>query len=228
MKTTPNRPSVCASRARRAWPALALCLLSATPLAAQQADSASDHDGAGSLIIAQGVRPGDVIRVWVWREPDYSGDFTVDARGEVVLPLLGEVSVPGRTAEQLSDSLRQAYRQYLNNPSIQITVLRRVAVAGEVVKPGLYPADATITIGDLITLAGGVTSNADRNKIELMRDGKVIVSRLGPGTVLQNSPVQSGDQIFVPLKSWFARNGNIFLYGLVTAGATILARIVVQ
>jgi polysaccharide export outer membrane protein len=192
-------------------------VLSAAPLAAQQ-----------NALPGAGVRPGDVVRVWIWREQDYSGEFPVDARGNVVLPLLGEIVAPGRTAEQLADTLRQAYRKYLNNPSIQVTVLRRVSVQGEVVKPGLYPADATITVGDLVSLAGGVTPNANRDKIRLVRDGRVIVSGLGPGTVLQRSPVQSGDEVFVPQKGWLARNGSVLLLGGVSVAGALAVHFITQ
>ena len=175
-----------------------------------------------------GVRPGDIVRVWVWRETDYSGEFPVDARGRVVLPLLGEIAVQGRTAETLTDSLSGAYRQYLKNPSIQITVLRRVAVSGEVAKPGLYPADATISVGELISLAGGVTTAGNQKKIQLLRDGRVIVSGLGPGTPLQRSPVQSGDQVFVPQRSWVSRNGGAFLYGGISVASAVIVALIVR
>ncbi len=201
-----------------------LCL--AVPAGAQQprnATAASDPVEA-----SPGVRPGDIIRLWVWREKDYSGEFPVDARGTVVLPVLGEMTVSGHTAEQLSDTLRGAYRKYLNNPSIEVTVLRRVAVQGEVVRPGLYPADATISIAELITLAGGVTPNGNQKKIELLRNGRVLVSGLGPSAVLQRSPVQSGDAIFVPQKGWFSRNGQVFLYGGVSLATALLARLIVK
>ena len=174
------------------------------------------------------MRPGDSLLIKVWGEPDYSGGASVDAHGLVVLPILGEISVQGRTAESLTDSLKIAYRRYLNNPSIEIKVLRRVSVSGEVGRAGLYPADATITIGDLIALAGGVTANGNRNKVMLLRGGQVIVSALGPGTVLQNSPVQSGDQIFVPLRSWMARNGQVFLVGAVSVTTAVLVAILVR
>ncbi len=202
---------------------LALLCLSVTA-AAQQADGGL----MGPRESGAGVRPGDIVRVWVWREKDYSGEFAVDARGTVVLPVLGEIAVSGRTAEQLGDTLREAYRKYLNNPSIEVAVLRRVAVQGEVVKPGLYPADATISIGELITLAGGVTPNGNQKKITVLRSGHVLVSGLGPGTVLQRSPVESGDVVFVPQKGWFARNGQIFLYGGVSLATAILARLIVK
>lgn len=170
-----------------------------------------------------GVRPGDVVQIKVWREVDYSGDFTVDSRGIVTVPLLGQIAVRGRAAEWISDSLRHAYQQFLKNPSIEITVLRRVAVSGEVAKPGLYPADATISVGELIALAGGVTPAGDQKKVELLRDGRVIISGLGPGTVLQNSQVQSGDQVFVPQRGWMSRNGGYFI----TAGLSLTTAVIV-
>src|SRR5947207_1995317 len=99
-----------------------LGVLWAAPLAAQHTPRPSS--APDPVAVTAGVRPGDVIRVWIWREQDYSGEFPVDARGTAVLPLLGEVRVPGKTAEQLSDTLHDAYRKYLKNPSIQVTVLR--------------------------------------------------------------------------------------------------------
>jgi len=203
----------------------ALLLLLACPAARTFAQGGTSAD---PLAAVPGVRAGDVIKVWVWRETDYSGEFPVDARGRVVLPLLGEIAVRGRTAETLSDSLRTAYRVYLKNPSIEITVLRRIAVSGEVAKPGLYPADATISIGELISLAGGVTSSGNQKKIQLLRDGRVIVSALGPGTVLQRSPVQSGDQVFVPQRSWVSRNGGALLYGGISVTSAVLVAILVR
>ena len=210
---------------RAAVKTFALLLLLACPIARALAQTGTSPD---PLAAGSGVRPGDVIVIKVWREPDYSGEFQVDARGRVVLPRLGEVYVLGRNAETLRDSLRTAYRVYLNNPSIEINVLKRIAVSGEVGRPALYPVDATISVGDLILLAGGVTPAGNKNKIQLLRNGQVIVSRLGPGTVLQNSPVQSGDQIFVPQRSWMSRNGGVFLYAGVTVATSVLVAVLVR
>ena len=166
--------------------------------------------------------------MWVWREADYSGEFPVDARGIVVLPVLGPVAARGKTAQALSDSLTRAYQKFVNNPSIQITVLRRISVSGAVTKPGLYPADATITVGELIALAGGIGPNGSQNRIQLVRNGQVVVSSLGPGTVLQNSELQSGDQIFVPERGWFARNGGVFLAGGVSVTTAVIVALLVR
>jgi protein involved in polysaccharide export with SLBB domain len=175
-----------------------------------------------------GIRPGDVVKIVVWREPDYTGEFPVDARGRVVLPQLGTMMVAGRPTEWLSDSLTTAYRKFLANPSITIAVLMRVTVSGEVGKPGSVLADRTMTVGDLISQAGGLTPQANRNKIELLRNGRVVGSGLGPGTLLQRSPVQSGDQVFVPQRGWFSRNGQYFLVGAISVASAVTAAILVR
>ena len=210
---------------RTAVKTFALLVLLACPAARAPAQTSTSPD---PLATGAGVRPGDVFVLRVWREPDYSGEFHVDARGRVVLPRLGEIYVRGRNAETLRDSLRTAYQVYLNNPSIEINVLKRITVSGEVGRPALYSVDATLSVGDVILLAGGVTSAGNKNKIQLLRNGQVIVSALGPGTVLQNSPVQSGDQIFVPQRSWMSRNGGVFLYAGVTVATSVLVAILVR
>src|SRR6266849_9898931 len=92
---------------------LGLTLLSlALPVRAQTPQAPR---GSNPTDLTPGVRPGDMIRVWVWREKDYSGDFPVDGRGTVTLPVLGEISVSGHTAEQLTDTLREAYRKDLKS-----------------------------------------------------------------------------------------------------------------
>jgi protein involved in polysaccharide export with SLBB domain len=177
---------------------------------------------------APGVRPGDSLLVKVWGEPDYSGGASVDAHGLVVLPILGEISVQGRTAESLTDSLKVVYRKYLHNPSIEIKVLRRVSVSGEVARPSLYLADATLTVGDLISLAGGITPSGNRKKVMLLRGDQIVVAALGPGTVLQDSPVQSGDQIFVPQRGWLSRNGQTFFVAAVSVTTAVLVAVLVR
>lgn len=178
--------------------------------------------------VSAGIRPGDVINIKVWREPDYSGQAIVDARGRVVLPVLGEIAVGGASTEALGDSLKTVLRRYLNNPSIEVQVQRRVFVDGEVVRPGPVLADATISVGEVISLAGGISPLGNRNKVMLLRDNRILVAAMGPGTVLQRSAVQSGDHIFVPQRSWMSRNGQIFVYGAISITSSIIVALVVR
>ncbi len=175
-----------------------------------------------------GLQPGDAIQVGIWREPDLSGDFTVNPNGQAVLPLLGDVQVEGRTAQELAHSLKTAYGKYLRNPSIDVKVLRRVSVQGEVRSPGFYPVDATVSLADVLAMAGGLTSNGDPNKIRLLRSGQVVDVELTPETVVERSPIRSGDQILVGQRSWLARNSAIIVGATITGVAIIIANAAIK
>ena len=187
-----------------------------------------DLNVPGQSVIAEAVHPGDVIRTAIWREPDLSGEFTVDALGVAVLPLLGPVQVTGKTAEGLVAEINSRYEKYLRNPSIQITILRRVAVQGEVRSPGLYPVDATVSISDVLAMAGGFTQNANRKNIQLLRNDSILDVSLNPNMIVLRSPVLSGDEILVGQKSWFKRNSGIIVGATITGVAIIIANSVVR
>jgi polysaccharide biosynthesis/export protein VpsN len=180
---------------------------------------------SASAVDAQPLRPGDVIRLRIWREPDFSGDFPVEANGVAVLPHVGNVDVTGQTAESLRIRLIAAFSEVLQNPSISITVQRRIQVLGAVQKPGLYPVDATMTVSDAIALAGGPTPNGKGDKAVLIRDGQRLTTRLTAGTTLASSQIRSGDQIFVPQRSrWTTERGFFTAVGAALSIAIALIR----
>lgn len=185
----------------------------AAPVQAQTQDAPPPSVGQGGAL-----RPGDLVRLRIWREEDLSGEFQVNANSVVVFPRLGEYDVRGETAEHLVTRLVDAYRKYLLNPSIEVTVLRRVNILGSVSKPGIYNIDPTITIADALALAGGVTPIGDGDKIRILREGQDIGSLVSQRTRISDSPLQSGDQIFIPERSLFQRNTTLY--------ATIISAVV--
>lgn len=174
------------------------------------------------------LRPGDQVHLKVSREPDLSGDFTVNDRGVAVLPRLGEVHVTDLTPDSLRRLVVNTYSKYLRDPAINVIMTRRIAVLGAVKNPGMYQADPTVTVADVIALAGGVTPDGRLDRVELLRDGKEIVTRLTPDIPLVVSPVQSGDQIYVPLRSFLARNPYIVPGVITTVLGAVLAAILVR
>ena len=175
---------------------LLLGLSIVAPAAAQTAVPAdTDH-----------LRPGDVLRLRIWREPDLSGDFVVNERGEATLPKLGPVAVGGIPTDSLRSLLVGRYQAFLNNPSVEVTPLRRVSVLGAVKQPGLYPVDATMKVADVLALAGGPAPDGRQDRLELRRDGERVVARLDASALVADSPLRSGDQIYVPQKGWLSRN----------------------
>lgn len=183
-------------------PAIGLFFFLATlaTLGAPDAATAQAPDPTGALL------PGDVIDIDIWQEETLSGEFTVDESGTVVLPLVGEWSVAGVSARDLREQLAAAYAVYLNNPSINVKLLRRITVSGEVRVPGLYTVDATVSIADLIARAGGLNVDADAEKILLFRDGQRLELDLNGATVVGEAGLRSGDRVSVGKRGWLGRN----------------------
>lgn len=107
--------------------------------------------------LAGSLRPGDVIRLNIWREPDMSGEFVIDEAGSVVFPRVGEYSVLSETPATLQAKLLADYGQYLRNPSIDVIVLRRVSIIGVGIAFTREYMDETVhTREDIQAATGGV------------------------------------------------------------------------
>ncbi len=169
--------------------------------------------------LADQLQPGDMVRVALSREVEMSGDYTVDEAGMVALPLIGLRETSNKTPAALKQELVSAYVDQLRNQTIQITFLRRVRVLGEVRTPGLYHADPTMTLADVVALAGGATNLGKRDEMRIIRDGEEFEVDLHSEVFQQ---VRSGDQILVPEKGWLERNRTL----LVTASISVTAIVV--
>jgi polysaccharide export outer membrane protein len=182
------------ARTRRILFAVALLLASAAGSAAAQADA---------------LRGGDVIRLRIWREPDLSGEFRVDDEGVAILPRLGPTQVGGEAPAALTARLVEAYASFLQHRSIEVVLLRRIQVLGSVRNPGLYSVEPTMTVADALALAGGTTTEGNPRRIDLIRGGRRLPVALAADTRLAATTIRSGDQLFVPERSWLTRNTGI-------------------
>jgi protein involved in polysaccharide export with SLBB domain len=173
------------------------------------------------------LAPGDLVRVQIWREPDLGGEFPVDEDGIVVLPLLGARPVIGIPVRELRETLTEAYREHLVNPSITITPLRRIHVLGEVQRPGLYALDPTVTLAGAVAMAGGATAQGKLENIRIVRDGAVLGDHAGLASTLSQADIRSGDQVLVERRGWFERNSTFVvstILSVTTIAITILRR----
>lgn len=166
------------------------------------------------------LQPGDVVRLTVWREPDFTGEFPVDAAGHVVLPRIGMMDVAGKPASALRQEILDGLGRYLRNPSIDVVFLRRITIYGAVQRSGLYPVDPTMTILDALALAGGARYDGRLDRIRLLRGGEEIATIATTSTRIDELPIRSGDQLFVPEQSWARRNSGL-LATFISAGVTL-------
>jgi polysaccharide biosynthesis/export protein len=154
------------------------------------------------------LEPGDRILLRIWREETMSGEYRVDSDGAVVFPRIGTWPVTGKDPSELKTELVQAYERYLRTPSIEVTFLRRISVGGAVQRPGVYYIDPIMTIRDALLEAGGPTLLGRTDRVELIRGDDLLHARLRQDVTIVESPIRSGDQLYVPERSWFARNTN--------------------
>jgi polysaccharide export outer membrane protein len=172
------------------------------PSASPDSASAAAAQRAANVPIAV----GDRVRVKVWREPAFSDSVTVDQRGEVVLPRVGPMRVAGRTISTLQDTLRSRYAEWLRDPTVTVTVYRRVGVQGEVRAPSLYYVDVTMTLREVLAQAGGITEAGNTDDVSIVRDGRTMkLGKWRAGGPL-SAELRSGDQVVVGRRSWLSRN----------------------
>ena len=187
-----------------------------------QAQAAPAQSGLSATAQTNSLRPGDMIRTAIWREPDLSGEFQVDEDGSVVLPLLGKTSVSGVPEDKLREQLQEAYGKFLVNTAVNVTLLRRVNVLGEVRVPGQYTVDATNSVADLIARAQGLTSDANSEDIVLVRGGQRLRAGLAGTQSLMEAGIRSGDQIMVGKRGWMSRNFSSMASVLSVAASIIV------
>jgi protein involved in polysaccharide export with SLBB domain len=189
------------------------------------AGSAQAQQPAATKASQEFVQPGDVVKLWIWREEELSGEFVVPETGVVVFPKIGAQKVTERAMPALRDALLTEFQRYLRNPSIEITFLRRVNVLGAVRKPGVYPLDPTMTVAMALAMAEGTTPEGRTDRVELIRDGERLVANVNQRTRIAELPIRSGDQLFVPERSWVSRNGA-FVAAVVTGGFSLLGLVI--
>lgn len=177
----------------------ALCL----PIASCATSAARLPDAVP--VQAQVLRPGNTLRIQVWRQPDYSGEFVLGVDGRLVHPLYQEVLLGGLSVPEAERAIEEFLSGYLQRALITVEPLYRVSVAGEVRQPAVYQVERGTTVAEAVALAGGPTVLARLDEVTLVRDNRLYTLRLGEDVVTFGQlSVASGDQIVLDRQSDFS------------------------
>lgn len=171
------------------------------------------------------VHPGDILRIQVWRQPEFSGEFLVGPDSLLVHPLYRNLTVGGLRLQAVRDRLVEFLGTFVQDASLTVEPLYPVAVAGEVRQPNLYHVERGTTVAQAIARAGGPTPQGRLDKVVLQRGDAVTRFSLTTeysqwGTV----PLSSGDQLFVQRASDFRFLRDVF--SPVTTVALIVLNII--
>ncbi len=178
------------------------------PLEAQLTTDPQWSNTAKTLTI---FRPGDGVRIQVMRldleatdNDILSGQYGIDSRGYILMPIIGEVRVSGLTEIELIQTLREKLEVYMKNLYVSVRPLIRVTMQGAFQRPGAYRIDPSASLHDLVSIAGGPTANCDLPGMVVERGGKVVKKNLlesfEEGYSLEDAGIESGDQIIAPAK----------------------------
>jgi polysaccharide biosynthesis/export protein len=155
------------------------------------------------------IGPGDLLTIVYWREKDLSADVLVRPDGKITLPLINDVDADGLTPDQLRDRITKASAKFLADPAITVGVKainsRKVFIAGGVQKPGAYELLASMSVLQLISVAGGLREFVDGRNITIIRDegGSQRVFKFNyqevkyGGNLGQNISLKPGDTVVV-------------------------------
>lgn len=156
------------------------------------------------------IGPDDILTIAYWREKDLSADVVVRPDGKVSLPLVNDIQAAGMTPDQLRDAVQKAAGKYVTDPSVTIVVKqinsRKVFVTGSVNKPGPVQMNDSMTVLQMLAMAGGLTEFANEKKILILRTErgqpqiyKFNYKDVREGKSLQqNIVLKPGDTIVVP------------------------------
>lgn len=156
------------------------------------------------------VKPGDLLSISVWKEPDLQKEALVRPDGSFPFPLVGEVDAKGKTVADLNKTLSQRLTKYISDPVVTVSIQEirgnKVYVIGQVNRPGEFIMNPSVDVMQALSMAGGTTPFASLGDIVVLRrtpTGKQSIPFRYNDVVKgrrmdQNIDLQAGDVVVVP------------------------------
>jgi protein involved in polysaccharide export with SLBB domain len=157
------------------------------------------------------ISRGDILEIVVYNRAELSKTVTVRDDGTVDYPFVTGIPIDALTIDEFRELLISQVMKYTGEaPIITVQYSRRltipVVVLGQVKSPGEIVVPQHATLQGALTLAGGPTSQAELNKVKIIRGEKdpkdtLLVDlyafslRGDPGLL---PPLKENDIIFVP------------------------------
>ncbi|WP_159816929.1 XrtA/PEP-CTERM system exopolysaccharide export protein [Colwellia sp. 20A7] len=191
---------------------ISACSTNQLPTATLHSSNTDDINSYKYLIGA-----GDVLNIFVWRNPEVSGSFIVRPDGMITTSLVEDIEVSGKTPTELARSIEDILGTYLRDPIVTVTVnsfvgpfSEQIRVIGEAAQPRAINYTQHMTLLDVMIQVGGLTEFANGNGAVLVRieNGKqqqydiMIDGLLKDGDISANIDMLPGDIIIIP-EAWF-------------------------
>ena len=122
------------------------------------------------------IGPKDTVSIFVWRNPELSGNFIVRPDGKITTSLVEDVVVSGKTPTQVARDMEAILSKYIRDPVVTVSVTNfvgpyseQVRVIGAAANPQAISYREYMTVLDLMIAVGGLTEFANGNGAKLVR-----------------------------------------------------------
>ncbi len=147
--------------------------------------------------------PGDQIRLITFGDQELSGQFRLDASGDITVPLIGNLHAAGLPPHALETLIgdRLKAMKLFTKPSVSVEIIgyRPVFVLGEVTHPGEYPYQPGMTVLTAVAVAGGFTYRAVEDRFSVVR---AVDGHKQEGLAKRQTGLQPGDVVNVYERSF--------------------------
>ena len=137
-----------------------------------QMSDAQSRQGLSTPSQTYRVGPNDELYIVVQNEDDLTTQVKVSGEGKISFPLLGILTIGGGTIREVEALITNRLKAgYLKHPNVTVHIAqyRNVYINGAVKTPGGFPYEENLSVSKAITLAGGLTSDADEADIRITR-----------------------------------------------------------
>ena len=157
------------------------------------------------------IRPGDVLDIKFFHNPELDQNVLVRPDGRISVPLAHEVVAMGKTPEELGRLIANAYAAELVDPNVVVIVRsvapRKIHVGGDVENPGPIEFTGSMTTLRAILEAGGVNQEKSLENVLVIRNNphhepvifqanlKVLIDGTG---IDENVALLPDDVVYVP------------------------------
>jgi polysaccharide export outer membrane protein len=158
------------------------------------------------------IGPGDVLQIFVWRNPELTVTVPVRPDGRVSTPLNEDMVAVGKTPSVLARDIEKVLGEFIRSPQVNVIVttpvgsLTQVKAVGQIKNPQGVAFREGMRVLDLLLASGGMTDYAAGNRAKIVRsvNGRStdlpvkLANLVNKGDMSQNVELKAGDVLVVP------------------------------
>jgi len=172
-----------------------------------------NQEQVGAVENSYQIGPGDVLQIFVWRNPEISTTVPVRPDGRISTPLVEDMTAVGKTPTELARDIENVLSEFIRTPRVNVivesfvgTFADQIRVVGEAASPQSLPYRDGMTLLDVMIAVGGLSDFAAGNRAKVVRKevggyreiNVRLDDLLNNGKIQYNIEMKPGDVVTIP------------------------------